>query len=144
MSDGPMQKVADELAIRGLITRLSALSDNGDLDEYQSLYTEDAVWAMAPVAGQPDTPPTVGAAAIRAAGQDRRNQGAAGPGSHKAHVTTVNAVAVNGDRATAQSYMTFYINTNTKPEPAAFMVYEDAFVRTPQGWKLSYRAIKRL
>lgn len=144
MSDSILQRVADELAIRGLITRVSTLGDYGDLDEYQSLYTEDAVWRMEAIAGQPETPPTRGAAAIRAASQARRDQGATGPGSHKAHVTVVNRVTLDGDTATAESYMTFYTDTDTKPQVGVFVIYKNAFVRTPQGWKLSVRVVERL
>ena len=144
MTDATLQQVADELAIRGLITRLSACTDYGDLDEYQSLFTEDAVWLMEALPGQPEAAPIRGAATIRAAGQARRDQGAVGPGSHKAQVTVVLKIAVDGDKATTESYMTFFANTDTKPEPATFRVYHDLFVRTPRGWKLSVRTIKPL
>ena len=144
MTDSTLQQAAEELAVRGQITRLSALTDNGDLDEYQSLFTEDAVWLMEAGPGQPEAQPIRGAATIRAAGQARRDQGLAGPGSHKAHVTVVNHVSVDGDKATALSYMTFLVNTDTKPEPAIFRVYHDVWVRAGGGWKLSVRTIEPL
>jgi hypothetical protein len=99
---------------------------------------------MEALPGQPAAAPIRGAPAIRAAGQARRDQGAVGPGSHKAHVTVMNKIAHDGDKAVTESYMTFYANTDGKPEPVTFRVYHDVFVRTPRGWKLSVRTIKPL
>jgi len=144
MAEDLMRRMADELEIRALVTHLAALADDGDLDEYQAQYTEDAVWRMTPAPGQPEPPPVAGAANIRAASQARRNQGAGGPGSHTAHVIVVNAVAVDGDKAKAQSYMTFFRNTDTAPQPASMKRYRDEFVRTAHGWKLSSRTIESI
>jgi len=39
-----------DAAIRTVLARIAQLADTGDLDEYVTLFTDDAVWAM------PDNP----------------------------------------------------------------------------------------
>jgi ketosteroid isomerase-like protein len=141
MAEDWIRRVADELEIRTVVTRAAALADEGDLDEYASLFTEDAVWRLAPAAGQAEAAPTVGRANIKAAGAGRRASGGSGPGSHSRHLVVVNSVTLAGDTAKAQSYMSFIRNADTAPQVATFKVYEDEFVRTTDGWKMSSRSI---
>ena len=108
MTDTVMtQRLVDELEIRNLVARLAQLADMGDLDEYVSLFTEDASWEM-PGA------PRHGRADIMAGAQDRRNSGTTGPESHTRHVISTLLVQSDGsDKATADSYWLFYGNTTT-------------------------------
>ena len=41
-----LRRVADELDIRSIVARLAQYADDGDLDDYVDLFTEDAHWAM--------------------------------------------------------------------------------------------------
>jgi hypothetical protein len=136
------QRMIDELEIRNVIARLAMATDLGDLDEYASLFTGDAHLEMRAEPGKPQVvPPTKGRDAILAGGKKRRADGMTGPGSHVAHTIQTCAVTVSGDAATAKTYVVIYKNTHTRPEPLSLKVYDDAFVRTSDGWKLASRYI---
>jgi uncharacterized protein (TIGR02246 family) len=126
---------ADELEIRNVIARLALLADMGDLDEYASLFTEDAEWNM------PGGPKN-GRADIHAGAVDRRAAGGVGPGTNTRHVVgTVAVKAVDDDTATAEAYFQFYVDSATAPALRLFGHYDDTFRRTPDGWKLARRQI---
>ena len=136
MSEDRLRAVADELEIRNLIARLAQLADDGGLDEYLSLFTEDAVW------GNETLGMKTGHAEILKGAEDRRASGMAGPGAHARHVITTSAIqADGGDTASGRSVFHFYTKTDSLPELAMLGVYEDEFRRTPEGWKLARRAI---
>ncbi len=129
------QQLADELAIRNLVARLAQLADMGDLDEYVSLFTEDASWEM------PGSPRR-GHADIMAGAKERRSSQTTGPGSNTRHVISTLAVQVDGtDRASSDSYWLFYGNTTTAPAVSLMGHYHDTLRRTPEGWKLARREI---
>ena len=135
-NDEMLRRVADELEIRNLLARLAHLADDGDLDEYIQLFTDDARWDAGAAFGC-----KVGHEEIRAGVVERRSTGTAGPGSHSRHVITTSAVEVAGDRATGCSIFHFYVNTNEAPQLALLGVYEDEFARTDRGWCLAHRKI---
>lgn len=136
--DPELRKVADELAIRNLISRLAQLADMAgvdDLDEYVALFTEDASWSMPGASHQ-------GRASIREGARQRRAEGRQGPGSNTRHVITTVAVAVDGtDRAEANSYLLFLGETSTSPTVRLVCHYHDAFERGADGWRLATRQI---
>ena len=39
-----LQRVADDLEVRNAVARLAQLSDEGNLDDYIALFTEDGIW----------------------------------------------------------------------------------------------------
>jgi uncharacterized protein (TIGR02246 family) len=126
--------VADELAIRNVLARIAQYADTGDLDDYAALFTEDAHWEMGGTVVR-------GRAAIRAAGQARRDAGTGGPGSRTRHVIGTIAVTLDGDTAIADSYWHFYGNTDTAPELRAMGAYRDTFRRAGGVWRLAERLI---
>src|SRR5690606_36925086 len=128
-------RVADELEIRNVVARLAQLADDGDLDEYLSLFTEDAEWQMpgAPRRGHAD---------ILAGARERRSTGTAGPASNTRHVITTLAVRVDGtSTATSDSYFLFLADTNAAPTLRLIGQYHDTFVRRSDGWRLARREI---
>jgi 3-phenylpropionate/cinnamic acid dioxygenase small subunit len=133
----------DDVQIRTVLARIAQLADSGDLDEYLTLFTEDAVWAM------PDNPSIGmlanekrGHAEIRAGAEERRASGLQGPGTLSRHVLTTVAVNVeSGDQATVRSYFLFVVDTTTTPSIRTMGQYDDVLVRTADGWKLSRRTI---
>ena len=142
MTDDLLQRVADELEIRNLIYRLAMLADDGDLDEYVSLFTADGLWERRlPGAGSPPTAPIRGRDNLLAAARQRRADGVQGPGTHMYHCIVGTAVKLQGDAATARSYLTYLKNANDKPEVALLAIYSDEFVRTSEGWRLAARHI---
>jgi uncharacterized protein (TIGR02246 family) len=128
-------RIAAELEIRNAIARLAILADQGDLDEYMELFTDDAEWAL-------PTGTRRGRADIRAGADERRAGGVTGPGSATRHVITSVTVRVDGpDAATADSYFLFLQNTTTSPTIFNMGWYHDGFVRDGGVWRLARRAI---
>ena len=129
--------------IRTVLARIAQLADGGDLDEYLTLFTDDAVWAM------PDNPAVGmtanekrGHAEIRAGAEERRASGLQGPGTESRHVLTTIAVTVESDtRATARSYFMFVVSTTTAPTIRTMGQYDDVLVRGDGGWQLQHRKI---
>jgi uncharacterized protein (TIGR02246 family) len=129
------QRLADELEIRNLVARLAQLADMGDLNEYVSLFTEDASWEM------PGAPRT-GRADIMAGAQDRRSSGTTGPGSNTRHVISTLSVHADGsDQATSDCYWLFYANTTSTASVQLMGHYHDTLRRDTDGWKLARREI---
>jgi hypothetical protein len=141
-SEQAIRGAIDELEIRNAIARIAAATDQGELDEYASLFSEDAVLEMRSPPDKPVlVPPTKGRAAILAGGKKRRADGIVGPGSHVAHAIQASAITLAGDTAKARTYVIIYKNTHATPEPMAIKIYLDEFVRTPGGWKVISRLI---
>ena len=132
-----LQRVADELDIRNVIHRLAQLADEGALEDYAALFTDEAVWDAGAAIGV-----RRGKADIIAGGRERRANGVAGPGTHKRHVITTTAVQLEGDRARARSYMLFPVDCDGAPRIGVVTVYQDEFHRTASGWKLAHRKIE--
>ena len=129
--------------IRTLLARIAQLADTGDLEEYLTLFTEDAVWGM------PDNPAVgmtanekKGHAEIFAGAQERRASGLQGPGTESRHVLTTIAIDVESDdRATARSYFMFFGSTSTTPTLRTMGQYDDVLVKGERGWQLARRRI---
>jgi 3-phenylpropionate/cinnamic acid dioxygenase small subunit len=133
-----LQRVADDLEVRDAVARIAQLSDEGALEEYIALFTEDAVWDGGAAFGV-----RKGHADILAGARERRGAGTSGPGSHNRHVITTSAVQVQGDSAQVRSYFLFYVECDKSPAVRVVGVYQDEFRRTPAGWKLARRMIER-
>jgi 3-phenylpropionate/cinnamic acid dioxygenase small subunit len=129
--------------IRTLLARIAQLADTGDLDEYLTCFTEDAVWAM------PDNPAVGmtanakrGHAEILQGAQERRASGLQGPGTESRHVLTTLAITVESEtRATARSYFLFFGTTSTAPTLRTMGQYDDVLVKGERGWQLAHRTI---
>ena len=133
--DVDMTRLADELAIRNVIARIARLADQGDLDVYVDQFTEDALWNFPPG-------PRKGRADILAGARERRASGTTGPGSRARHQITTVEVSVGDDgTATADSYLTFIVNTANGPSVAVSGSYHDTFVRQGSRWRLARRDI---
>jgi len=129
--------------IRSVLARIAQLADTGDLDEYVTLFTEDAVWAMPdnPSLGMPASEKR-GIAEIRTGAEERRAGGVQGPGTATRHVLTTTAIFVESDdRATARSYFMFYGDTASQPVLRNMGQYDDVLVRRERGWQLAHRTI---
>lgn len=131
-----LQRVADDLEVRNLLARIAQLSDEGTLDDYMALLTEDAVWDGGKTFGV-----RKGHADILAGARERRAAGTSGPGSHNRHVITTSAVRVEGDVARSRSYFLFYVDCDKTPVARVVGVYQDEFRRSKSGWKLARREI---
>ena len=133
----PLERVVAESEIRNVVARLGHLADDGDLDEYLTLFTTDATWGVAgfgEVLG--------GHAELLRGARQRRADGIQGPGTGTRHLNTTLWVSVDGpDEARAGSYFLF-VDTRTEPTTVRSTGrYDDRFRRTPEGWKLAARTI---
>jgi 3-phenylpropionate/cinnamic acid dioxygenase small subunit len=129
--------------IRTVLARIAQLADSGDLDEYVTLFADDAVWAMPdnPSQGMPASEKR-GIGEIRAGAEERRAGGVQGPGTNTRHVLTTTSVDVESEeRATARSYFMFFGSTTSQPELRNMGQYDDVFVRGERGWQLAHRTI---
>jgi ketosteroid isomerase-like protein len=144
----PVQRVIAESEIRNIVARLGHLADDGDIDEYLSLLTEDASWQT------PGRPPRVGHDNLRARIIEDRASGIQGPGAASRHVNTTLWVEVDDeDNARAESYWMYLTNANggsaggygagAASTPVVQMTgrYRDTFRRTADGWKMTTRTI---
>ena len=130
--------------IRTLLARIAQLADTGDLDEYLTLFTDDAVWAMPdnPAVGHDgqrqararrDPPGRGGTTGQRAAGPGYRQP----PRAHHHRRSTSRATT----RATARSYFMFFGTTSTTPTLRTMGQYDDVLVKGERGWQLAHRRI---
>ena len=124
----------DELAVRNVVARVALYADGPDVDAYVNLFTPDAAWEM-PGA------PRRGHAEIRAGSEERRAAGQIGPGSNTRHVVSTVAVTVDGDKAVADSYWQFFVDTASAPRLQMMGSYHDELVRVGKEWKLARRQI---
>ena len=129
--------IADERACERLIINYTHLVDSGNASAIADLFTPDGTWRTDEFAME-------GQDAIRS-GFGRR-QGVSRRQSR--HVCTNIAVSVNGDSATAVSYLINYRHDSQsgqaeRPAPAGIAKYVgeyyDQFTRTEQGWRFSDR-----
>jgi hypothetical protein len=131
----PDTKLAAECEIRNLVARLAHLADDGNLDEYIQLFTEDGSWSH-----RGETP-LVGRAAIRQGAEQRIRQSVQGPASGTRHLNTTLYVDVKGPNdAQAVSYY-LYLKAHGGVAPLKTGRYLDRFRRTQAGWKLSSRIL---
>jgi 3-phenylpropionate/cinnamic acid dioxygenase small subunit len=133
--------LADELEIRNLIARLAHIADMDPLERYADCYTADVVWdIVASPSGAVNS--RRGLSDVVEGSRQRRDAGAQGPGTHVRHVVSTTEIQLNGiDRAAGRSYWRMYQNADAQPEIRAMGVYDDEFVRTAEGWRLSRRVI---
>jgi 3-phenylpropionate/cinnamic acid dioxygenase small subunit len=137
VSDELIRQLADEMEIRNLVSRLAHLADiapDSELDEYVSLFTDDAHWEMPGSAID-------GRSQILAGAKARRASGIQGPGTHTRHVITTHRVSVAGESATGRAYFMMVGDTDTAPRIRAAGQYDDRYERTSEGWKLARRDI---
>ena len=126
--------VADELAIRNLVGQLAQFSDDGELDEYIELVTEDAVIESGngERRGRPQ---------ILQVAKDRLESGMSGRGTSR-HVVTNTIVEIDDDTtASARSYFLFIRDSATNPTVQYVGRYHDEFRHADGTWRLARRQI---
>jgi hypothetical protein len=136
--DERVQCIADELEIRNLVPRIAQLFDDGKLDEYIALWTEDGVWDGGAAFGVRQGRETLIENARRLYAT-----GMSGPGAHSRHIVAPGHVRVDGDRAYPHSTMVFYVDCEKAPTARFVSLYQDELRRTPEGWRLACRVVVR-
>jgi uncharacterized protein (TIGR02246 family) len=131
-TDARIQRLLDEAEIRELLLAFAHALDDKDWDAYAGTFTEDGVFE---IFGQR----RVGRAEI-----------AAGPArdltrfDRTQHFSTNHVIAVDGDEATARSYL-FGVHLPDAAQPGRHAdiggSYRCACRRTDEGWKFSHVAL---
>lgn len=146
MSTDPalLRTVADRQEIMLLLGRIAQLADHGDVEDYLDCFTADAVWDLVHATGLPlEAGPISGREALREGVRERRAAGIQGPGSATRHDVSTITVEVSGDTARSRAYFRYYRETDATPVLTAMGGYDDEFVRTPAGWRVRRRVIRR-
>lgn len=121
--------------VRSFLGRVSWVSDEGTIDEYAELFTDDATITFD---GRIDR----GRAGIVSAAQTRRKAGVSGPGSGRRHfVNTLRVISDSDGSAHADSYLLVVAETATGPSIAAMARYEDRLVSRDGAWRISQRVV---
>ncbi len=136
--------VSAQLEIMSLIARIAHLADDGEIDDYLNCFTPDGAWILNSAQGL-DLEPQIrrGRDDLAQGVIERRQANLQGPGTHTKHDVSSLSVTVSGRTATATSYFRYYRDTDAVPELVAMGRYDDEFVRTDEGWRLSVRSITR-
>jgi uncharacterized protein (TIGR02246 family) len=136
--DTDSSRLADELAIRNLVAHLAHLADESgpeDLDEYVSLFTDDASWG-------PPGQEHKGRSEILQGARERRLKGQQGPGTDTRHIITTQAVHFEGlDAAVSDAYFIIVAQTKTSPTLRLVGRYHDLLRRDDGTWRLASRQI---
>ncbi len=132
------------LLVSELIARIAQLADSGTVDDYIACFAPDASWELVDASGLSLTPQVRrGHGELRAGVHERRRDRIQGPGTHTKHDVSTIVVTSQSDRATARSYFRYYLATDDTPKLHSMGTYDDEFVRTRDGWRLSRRVIRR-
>jgi ketosteroid isomerase-like protein len=130
-----LRALQDRIDITDALYRYSSAIDSFDLDGVRSLLADD-VWAqygnLDPVEGGDAVVEWIGGATSTIVWQH--------------HLLSVYHVDVDGDTATALSYLTSYQEFTHEPNVAKTLVarYHDELARTPDGWKITRRVAEFL
>jgi len=135
-----MNRVQDEMEIRGLLSWSAHALDHGDLSDYLEAYADEAVWTI-----HGTDISHVGADRIMASSVDLRANGKFGPGSGKQHHVDTVAVAFESDQeATATSHYALLGLQGGTASVLTLGVYRDTLRRTGDGWRILRREVRRL
>jgi 3-phenylpropionate/cinnamic acid dioxygenase small subunit len=123
-----MLSAQDRIDINDLIARHGHLMDAGELDRMDELFTDGIVYELSDFGlGELHGIPALRDAAI--------TLGAANPVGH--HITNVVIADAEGDSARVQSK-----GIGIQADGTSRSVrYDDVVVRSPQGWRISYRKV---
>jgi 3-phenylpropionate/cinnamic acid dioxygenase small subunit len=133
------------MEIRNLLARLTYLADtvaDDDLDQYLSLMTDDATWAVVSDGILPSQERR-GRAEILEGVHERRRAGIQGPGTGTRHALhTIHVRFESADEASVICYWHYYKQTaSPTPVLAGMGEYRNRVLRTASGWRLARREV---
>lgn len=134
---GGLVTLLDRVEISDVLATVTLLADEGSVDDYHLVYTPDVVWTSGETTLE-------GLAAKMADSRLRRRDGRrTGPASGTRHLAVPLRITVDGDRAAARSYYVLIADADRTPAVKRFGIYEDDLRRTPGGWRICRRVIRR-
>ena len=137
MNDSERRLIVDEC--RDLVVELCQLSDHGEKDKAVACFTQDGTWIRG---GKPFT------------GRAEMLQSFRGSPTQVIRHLTSNILITVKDDNTAEG-VTYYLAFHTDPgtanpklplalePPFSLGEWHDKFTRTPQGWRITHREVKR-
>jgi len=126
------ETLRDKDAIRELIHQYCFHMDAGHFAELGHLFAPDGEW-VTPYA-QVTGPEEVTAVMTRNVPLSPK----------RVHYTMNSVIAVAGDQATARSNYLVILETPNGPVPSVCGIYDDVFVRRPEGWRFKRRQLIHL
>jgi len=127
-----MNALEDKDAIRELLARYCFLLDGYKLKEFAALFTADGEWISRN--GNAKGPEAI----------ERLLRGLVpepAPGKRRKHLTTNILIELTGDSATVVSNFLVVRDSEAGPVIAVAGTYDDAVVRTAEGWKFKSRRL---
>lgn len=121
----------DKDAIRDLLSNYCFYIDHGQSALYAALFIEECVWDGGPW----------GRFEGRSALHDFIGAASAVGGPVSRHFTANEVITVNGDTATARSYVMVVNGAANPPVPAFIGSYEDSFVKVGGRWLFKTRIV---
>lgn len=132
----------DMQAIQQQVARYSYTFDSGDAEGWAEVFTEDGLWEF--YAAGATTPATrlEGRDALRGFCQQRFSERREGVTSYH-HQSGVIFDELTADSARVRTMLILTIQLPSEA-PRLYLtgVYEDEWVKTPQGWRIKYRVLR--
>ncbi len=139
-----MTGLDDRLAIQEVIAQYAYTYDAGDADGFAALFTEDAVWEMlASGATRPDVRLESRAAIREWAAHRLRERAGRFTSCHHQSGVVFDELTADAARTRTMVLVTHQGAGDAAPHPTDSAVYHDRWRRTPAGWRLTHRTVRR-
>jgi uncharacterized protein (TIGR02246 family) len=130
VSDSETRALADWIAIRELTAKYNHSVDDGDVEAFGSVFTEDAVVLFRTASGEQITE---GRAAIQKLAER--------PPGQRVHATTDAVISIDGDTAIQECTLILTPVAAAGTAPTVTGRYTDHLVRRPEGWRFARRTV---
>ena len=132
----------DMLAIQQEVARYSYTFDSGDAEGWANVFTEDGLWEYYTAGATTPATRLAGHAELRDFCAMRRSERREGVTSYH-HQSGVIFDELTADTARVRTMLVLTIQVAGEPARVFLTgVYEDQWVKTPQGWRIKYRVLR--
>jgi ketosteroid isomerase-like protein len=139
-----MVSLEDKLAIQEVIAQYSYTYDAQDVEGFAALFTEDAVWErFAAGATHPEIRLESRAAIRTWAAQRLHERRGRFTSRHYQSGLLFDTLTAESARTRTMVLVTHQGITEAAPRPTASGVYHDQWRKTPEGWRLAHRILRR-
>jgi hypothetical protein len=134
----------DKLAIQEAMAQYSYTYDAQDAEAFAALFTEDAVWELFAAGATRPEIRLASRAAIRAwAAQRLQERRGRFTSRHYQSGIVFDELTPESARTRTMVLVTHQDVTEAAPRPTASGVYHDQWRKTPEGWRLAHRILRR-
>lgn len=135
VEDARLAELIDRNEILDVYARYTLGMDRGDRDLFASAWTEDAVWICEALNLDLHGKEAIVAYFDRGPGAAPSTPQAGG----NVRVAANHRITIEGERAEGTAEMASFKYTGELVHPYSIGVYNDRFIRTTEGWRMSYR-----